>query len=314
MTIIIEKRHFETYRQYHTITPAEDEDTFMMVNYYKDDMDIDMDDTFCCFSARLEYLSKRVCNISAYSRLPIKNAIECRRYDIVQQKLADYHSCEDPNEEILFEKVYMTGLEFSVYNHDWRMAAVFYFNAADPMYNCFDGRVIENIMHEMMALDSRSMPFLSESSDPTFTTTPNLYHISENNGMPISGFKGLYCLLNPTREDYHEMLATLWIMEKCYEDSKARNAEPSQMIRCARDCMSQIGAKAVWNKEFCHKMFIIIQSLRRVPQGCRNMGLPNEICLNILDYVIEDVLSFTLWSGLKYVSNCSVSGSMNQYY
>jgi len=314
MTFIIEKRHFQSYSQYRTISPALiDEATAMMVNY-DDVMDIDMDDSFCCFSAPLEYLSKRVCNKSAYHSLPIKKAIESRRYDIVQQKLADYHSCEDPNEEILFEKVYMTGLEFSVYNHDWRMAIIFYFNAADPMYNCFDGRVIENIIHEMMALDSRSMYSLSESSNPTFTTTSNLYHLSENNGMPISGFKGLYCLLNPTREDYHEMLATLWIMEQCYEHSEARNAEPSHIIRCASDCMSKIGAKSVWNKEFCHKIFFIIQTLRRVPQGCRGMGLPNEICLNILDYMIEDVLSFTLWSGLKYVSNISVSGSMNQYY
>jgi len=240
----------------------------------------------------------------------MKDAIECRRYDIVQRRLRDPLSCDDPNEEILFENVYMTGLEYSVYNHDWRMAIIYSFHAADPAYNCFDGRVIENIIHEMRTLDARSMNYLGNSYDPRFTTTPNFYHLSENNGMPISGFKGLYCLLNPTRKEYQEILATLWIMEQCYGNT--RKVKSIKIVQCTRDAMSQIGAKSVWNFEFCQRIYTIVQCLRRVPRESSCVGLPNEICLNILDYIVDDVLSFTLWRGLKYVAELSVS-AVTQY-
>jgi len=260
----------------------------------------------------LEYYSHSSGCRPVHHNLSIKEAIECRRYDIVQRMLRDPHCCDDPNEEILFMNVYMTGLEYSVYNHDWRMAIIYSLYAADPIYNCFDGRVIENIVHDMRTLDDRSTNYLGDIYDPRFTTTPNLYHLSENNGMPISGFKGLYCLLNPTREKYHEVLATLWIMEQCYGDSGSAKVESIDMVRYARDAMSQIGAKSVWNIEFCQRIYTIMHCLRKVHRESGNVGLPNEICLNILEYMVDDVLSFTLWKGLKYVAELTVS-AMTQY-
>ncbi len=93
-------------------------------------------------------------------RMTMEEAIELKRYDVLHQNLSrqghqqHYHSCNDscdPNEEILFHKkrVYMTGLEYAVFQNDWKMAILFYIHAADPNYNCFDGRIIR---HEHLQL------------------------------------------------------------------------------------------------------------------------------------------------------------------
>ena len=60
----------------------------------------------------------------------MRNAIEERRYDIVQFNLR--RNINDPNEEIPFQNVYMTGLEYSIYKGDWKMAILFFLHSADP--------------------------------------------------------------------------------------------------------------------------------------------------------------------------------------
>ena len=81
----------------------------------------------------------------------MKNAVEERRYDIVQFNLRSRFY--DPNEEILFSTVYMTGLEYSVYKGDWRMAILFFLNSADPERNCFDGTIQgEGFFHPVLTM------------------------------------------------------------------------------------------------------------------------------------------------------------------
>ena len=124
-------------------------------------------------------------------------------------------------------------------------------------------------------------------------------------------------------------------MEQCYTGSKQGGASVGGYSRNpdlfdytlshARDCLLEIGAGKVWNEEFCGRVYAILKSLEKAVYGHRHspscdrihgadgsfdtgMGmanaqmnvLPNEICLNILDYVIDDILSFTIWKGLMY--------------
>ena len=83
----------------------------------------------------------------------MRQAIECRRYDIVLSNLRSKYGPNDPNEEIPFRNVYMTGLEYSVYNCDWRMAILFFVQSADPSYNCFDGTIIEGQSKSFSSID-----------------------------------------------------------------------------------------------------------------------------------------------------------------
>lgn len=221
--------------------------------------------------------------------VPMKDAIESRRYDLVHRKL---RCSDDPNEEILFERVYMTGLEHAVYNHDWRMAIVFYMNSADPIYNCFDGR---------------------KTTGVNTITTDSLYHINENNGLPISGFKGLYCLLNPSIVDYQNTLATLILMENCYGIRCCPDVDFTEVIDRTKECMGQLNLNNIWNKEFCQRIYTICKCLHRVGRSNNDVGdIPHEICLNILDYVVDDILSFTIWKGLKFITDESVQSKLMQ--
>ncbi len=227
-------------------------------------------------------------------QIPMSTAIYQRRYDIIQGKLAHPSNGEDPNEEILFQNVYMTGLEYSVYNHDWKMAIMFYIHAADPKYNCFDGRAVGDRLNRI--------------------PDRNMYHLCENNGMPIAGFKGLYCLLNPTVPGYNGTLSALWLMEQCYirKDDSHRLGSIKELNH-ARYCMDQIGAGTVWNKEFCQRVYTILHCLRRgdgdASSSSRNGDmqsfLPEEICLNILDFVVDDILLYAIWRGLMHASRCA---------
>jgi len=217
----------------------------------------------------------------------MSNAICQKRYDVIYEKLNRQPNGEDPNEEILFQNVYMTGLEYSVYKHDWKMAIMFYTHAADPKYNCFDGRIVK---------DENSVP------------SQNMYHLCENDGLPIAGFKGLYCLLNPTVSDYSETLAALWLMDVCYNRRQLLHCTDSiGELEHARECMYQIDAGSVWNEEFCQRVYTILQSLRKATSYSLEIEpFPEEICLYILDYVIDDIFTFTIWKGLMHVTASSL--------
>jgi len=217
-------------------------------------------------------------------------AMEHKRYDIINQNLSRTpgRDADDPNEEILFQKVYMTGLEYSIYYHDWRMAILFYIHSADPVYNCFDGRIIEDV------------------------GTHNMHHASENDGIPIAGFKGLYCLLNPKNNvaEYNTILSSLWLMEQCHNERQTRHVDSQNVISYAKYSMCLIGAKEVWNYEFCNKIYTILQSLQRAASDAGCWMISNDICLNVLDYVMDDVLSFAIWRGLMYAADYSVAMKM----
>lgn len=238
--------------------------------------------------------------------IPMAFAIYHKRYDIIREKLTNKSSGEDPNKEILFQNVYMTGLEYSIYNHDWRMAIVFYIHAADPKYNCFDGRVLRK-----GGADSGSRP-----ASPTQT-----YHICENDGRPIEGFKGLYCLLNPTVSGYNSTLSALWLMEQGHSGKEVRRRLDSvEALTHARNCVLQVGAGSVWNEVFCKRVYTILLSLRQASSASSTISgnisdeLPHEISLHILDFVVDDILSFSIWKSLMHVSFISANAMKNQLF
>jgi len=95
----------------------------------------------------------------------------------------------DPNSEINFlGGIYMTALEFSVYNGDWKMTLLLFLNGSDPSYNCFDGTI--------------------KSNDSYITR----YHHAFKNRESISGFEGLRALVGESSHS-NVMHACLWLME-----------------------------------------------------------------------------------------------------
>uniref|UniRef100_A0A7S3QIP6 Uncharacterized protein n=1 Tax=Chaetoceros debilis TaxID=122233 RepID=A0A7S3QIP6_9STRA len=301
----------------------------------------------------------------------LQQAIEQRRYDILHQQLSLTHNHHqsgvgDPNEEHLFhdESSYMTGLEYAVFTHDWRMAILLYMHAADPKYNCFDGRIVA-VEYDRVEGNARQRPSLEP--DPwgrnqarphgndshirrrrcrgrsTITTSRALsnaaflHHLSKTEGhVPISGFKGLYCLLNPTLlEDhtnlveYNKTMSSLWLMKQTYGKAK-RYTNEKDIIALTRSHLNQIGAIAVWRWNFCESVYFIIKCIRRMgritDRNClpsdlcrgrddiswaqRVESVPNDICLCIMEYLVDDLLSHAIEEGLKFVSESAGSMEM----
>jgi hypothetical protein len=115
-------------------------------------------------------------------------AVTDKNYDVVKKILSN-NTNADPNLEINFlGGVYMTALEFSVYNGDWKMTLLLFMNGADPSYNCFDGTIQSNGFQ-----------------------TKDLHHAFKNR-TSIPGFQGLRALIGKSAHS-NVMHACLWLME-----------------------------------------------------------------------------------------------------
>ena len=87
----------------------------------------------------------------------------------------------------------------------------------------------------------------------------------------------------------------------------------TEVIDRTKECMGQLNLNNIWNKEFCQRIYTICKCLHRVERSNNDVGdIPHEICLNILDYVVDDILSFTIWKGLKFITDESVQSKLMQ--
>lgn len=257
---------------------------------------------FCHYEAAYTSAYSEDGSCYEYSRLnkvSMSAAIQNRRYDLVRSNLSQKGFSDDPNEEIRFSQVYMTGLEYSVYTGDWKMAILFFVQSADPSYNCFDGTIVEAEQNESLMAQAICRTHPAFVLD--FAPDGRRLQIS-----PISGFKGLYCLLPSSPTDSTRITrCSLWLMEKSYQRLFPL-ATPNN-IRFARYCLLQIGAKTVWNNEFTYKVFITLMCIHRVGLRISNGQVGNDIALNILEFVLDDILLDAVWEGLRYASDCAAN-------
>jgi len=207
----------------------------------------------------------------------------------------------DPNEEMQFGQVYMTGLEYSVYSGDWKMAILFFVHSADPAYNCFDGTITETYPPMNPEETFRSVC----KTHPAFIRNyTNGHRVKQVQHSPLSGFKGLYCLIDKSHEESSTIYSSLWLMETCH--SCKTSLAKREVINYARQCLIQIGASQVWNNEFASKVLNILKCLHRL-EFTGGKRIPNDISTTILEYILDDVLLDTIWEGLRYTSDCAAN-------
>jgi len=222
-------------------------------------------------------------------KMPMAVAIQKRRYDCVRvnlQRNRNNHQADDPNEEIPFPTVYMTGLEYSIYKGDWKMAIVFFVHSADPYYNCFDGTIL--------------------CQNGECQTHLAFLQSQQRLKSPIAGFPGLHCLLDSNKTDVAITKCTLWLMETSYSQLKMNKNNflaTIPNIRFARQCLMQIGAQTVWNTEFIHLVLTVFMCIHRSSDS----QVANDVALNILEFVLDDMLLDVIWEGLRYVSDCAAN-------
>ena len=254
------------------------------------------------------------------NEIPMRDAIESRRYDLVHSNLRSKYGPNDPNEEIPFQNVYMTGLEFSIYNCDWRMAVLFFVQSADPSYNCFDGTIIEvqsksysNIddLHDFDGDNQGPSAQIEYFTHPFFEEQRKNSKQKQVTDAPIPGFPGLHCLLDQSKMESTETYCTLWLMQKCYEPCLP--LATSHNIDQTRSCLIQLGAAIVWDNIFVRKVHGILNCINRVGRteksSMNKSSIPNEIARHVLGYILDDLLFDTICDALLYISDCSIDAS-----
>eukprot|EP00568_Trieres_chinensis_P008270 CAMPEP_0183312626 /NCGR_PEP_ID=MMETSP0160_2-20130417/42400_1 /TAXON_ID=2839 ORGANISM="Odontella Sinensis, Strain Grunow 1884" /NCGR_SAMPLE_ID=MMETSP0160_2 /ASSEMBLY_ACC=CAM_ASM_000250 /LENGTH=230 /DNA_ID=CAMNT_0025477517 /DNA_START=164 /DNA_END=856 /DNA_ORIENTATION=- len=123
-------------------------------------------------------------------------------YDAVIEELRSGRA--DVNECLNVRSAEMTGLEHSVYDHDWRMAAIFVLHGADPARNEFT-RLLQ-------------MFDFSAGEDNPVLLEPSFSH---------PDFGGLRALVD---DDDELSLAYLWLMEACYRGQVACDGEVAHFL------------------------------------------------------------------------------------
>eukprot|EP00593_Proboscia_inermis_P015770 CAMPEP_0171304398 /NCGR_PEP_ID=MMETSP0816-20121228/14140_1 /TAXON_ID=420281 /ORGANISM="Proboscia inermis, Strain CCAP1064/1" /LENGTH=233 /DNA_ID=CAMNT_0011784449 /DNA_START=299 /DNA_END=997 /DNA_ORIENTATION=+ len=88
----------------------------------------------------------------------------------------------------------MTGLEYSVFVGNGKMALLFFLCGADPLHNAFNGEM-ETVQSHFDGITDVMTPF--------------------TRGETIPGFRGLRALLQPGDENAHITRKYLWLMERC---------------------------------------------------------------------------------------------------
>jgi hypothetical protein len=151
----------------------------------------------------------------------------------------------------LFSLAKMSGLEWSVYWEDWRMAAIFFIFGADPQHNIFDGAL--------------EMP-------PGYVPLPGF-----TIGRPIRGFDGLFLLLRE-EEDIQYGIAFLMIMQICYRREFDCRHEYKQLLENLEtvDTDFKLG-------DMKGRIMTSMLTLRR-------LGLPNEVAVRIVGEMVVDTL------------------------
>ncbi len=228
---------------------------------------------------------------------PMREAIKAQRYDLVHSNLQNKICPIDPNEEIHFDTVYMTGLEYAIYKGDWKMAILFFVNSADPAYNCFDGTILKYSRSEGRYVHSHChTAFLEDTQSKRrrrrkFTTR-------------IAGFDGLHCLVN-RRCKMDKVMSSLWLMKQAYENDEI-SIPPKPIIETiciTRRHISNIDCQDIWNAKFCTMIRTCLLCFRtcineknmrlksaRATKKIRKGKLPNDVSIHILEYIIDDIL------------------------
>jgi len=91
----------------------------------------------------------------------LASLVQNQDYDAVIKELQSGHA--DVNQCLSMRSTEMTGLEHSVYEHDWRMASIFLLHGADPARNKFT-RLLQ--MFDFSAGNDNPVPLQISSSRP----------------------------------------------------------------------------------------------------------------------------------------------------
>uniref|UniRef100_A0A7S0G9H8 Uncharacterized protein n=1 Tax=Proboscia inermis TaxID=420281 RepID=A0A7S0G9H8_9STRA len=121
----------------------------------------------------------------------------------------------------------MTGLEYSVFVGNGKMALLFFLCGADPLHNAFNGEM-ETVQSHFDGITDVMTPF--------------------TRGETIPGFRGLRALLQPGDENAHITRKYSWLMERCCGNWDGWRGIREEYLATAA-VFEEIGASSDWKRE-----------------------------------------------------------------
>lgn len=170
----------------------------------------------------------------------------------------------------------MTGLEYSVFLGDGKMALLFFLRGADPFNNAFTGDI-----------EGDTLLFQDQ-------VVPNYYGRG-----PHPGFQGLYALLQPGNPNNHAMKKYLWLMEKYYwgEIGVVRN-QRLLTLKTVSSAFNFIGAESEWRCTLLNHLCVTSICLHQTAVNATGQYLPPDVMSIIIEFSRDDIVISCIWSSL----------------
>lgn len=194
--------------------------------------------------------------------LDLKGLVEKKDHNALREYLHDNRA--RVNSLFDFEFASFTGLEYALYQDDWKMAAIFFINGANPEFNHFDG-VIQN----MASMYGHGEPDIMNGFD---TDDPK----------PVPGFEGLYLLVN---SDDEVAKAYLYMMECLYSGKINIKESCTKLYQCLDTLSGDLQYSSAQLNQF------LVTCLATF----KHLGLSEEVVTFIVEVAVLD----ELWDILK---------------
>jgi hypothetical protein len=205
-----------------------------------------------------------------FEPLPVQaRDIMYRNYAEVKRQLS---LTNDLNKRIDFPLLSMTGLEFSVFQLDWKMFLIFFLEGTDPTQNLFDGTC---------RVPNPDVPVFQFAA----------FRSEEGEFQPVPGFPGLQCILDnvidaDAYEDKPKMRATLWLTKQLHDSSAI--VLGSDMISQARHNCLLLDNDFAWESTFSSKVASCLAIRKQIGETYQ---VPEEALHLVFEHRLHQLLN-----------------------
>jgi hypothetical protein len=175
----------------------------------------------------------------------------------------------------------MTGLEFSVFQLDWKMFLIFFLGGTDPSQNLFHG-----------------IWLLPSSDEPVIQVTVYRYRSEEGKFQPVPGFRGFQFILDDvvgalvadgarfSEDRRSKMGATLWLTKQLHDNSAI--VLGSDMISQARHNCLLLDNDFAWESAFSSKVASCLAILKQIGETYQ---VPEEALHSVFEHRLHQLLN-----------------------
>jgi len=163
----------------------------------------------------------------------------------------------------------MTGLEYSIFLGDGKMALIFFLRGADPIHNTCNGEI---------------------ATAEVYGAAPDVMPNFTRDGT-IPGFRGLRALIQPHRGNRPVVEQYLWLMELCGSSRLGRPGTLQEHLVEVSAAFRSISAASHWRHELAGVLHVRSLCLHRAVAEATGSALPASVMWAVVEFAADDVLA-----------------------